>query len=128
MQALGQQHPCVPREVLREGLLGLRADDRIELVLFLVALHEARAFEGLGLDVLAALVGTLPGPEAVQADAAGEGLTAERAGLHLLEIESGILLKLLVDDVLQLERAKLKDVVRRDLFRRDLELLLWEES
>jgi hypothetical protein len=55
-------------------------------------------------------------------------LSAERAGLDFLQIERGILLQLLIDHVLQLERAQLKDVVRSDLLWRDLELLLWEES
>jgi len=111
-----------------KGLLGLRTHDRIEFLVIIVALHEAGAFKWLGLEVLAALVRAFAGAEAVQADPAGEGLTAERAGLHLLEIEGRIFLELLVNDVLQLERAKLKDVVRCDLFRRDLELQLWEES
>ena len=128
VQSLREKHARVPGEVLREGLLGFRAYDRIELVLFLVALHQARTFEGLRLQIFAAFVRSFAGAEAVQADTAGERLTAQRAGLDFLEVEGGVLLQLLVDDVLQLERAELEDVVRRDLLGRDLELLLREES
>jgi len=123
----GQQDPDVPREVLRERLLRLRADDRIELVLLLVTLCEARPLERLGLDVVGLLVWPVPDAETVEADASGEGLAAQRAHLHLVEVERGILLELLVDDVLKLERRELKDVVRRDLLWCDLQLLLREE-
>src|SRR2546423_5970641 len=128
MQALRQQNARVPRKIFGEGLLGFRANDRIELVLFLVPLHEAGAFERLSLDVLATFVRTLAGAEAVETHTSGEWLPAKWACLDLLEVEGRIFLELLIDDVLQLERAKLKDVVLRDLFWRDLELLLREES
>ena len=128
MQPFRQQHACVPGEILREGLFSFRADDRIELVLFFVALHQARTFERLGLEIIAPFVRSFAGTKAVETHTAGERLAAQRACLDFLEVERGILLKLLVDDVLQLERAELKDVVRRDLLGRDFELLLREES
>ena len=109
-------------------LLRLRANYGIELVLFLVALHEARAFEWFRLEILASPVRPLAGAETVQANTAGERLTAERASLYFLEIEGGVLLQLLIDDVLELEGAQLKDVIRCDLLGGDLELLLREES
>jgi len=42
--------------------------------------------------------------EAVEADAPGERIAAERADLHLIQIECRVLLELLIDDVLKLER------------------------
>src|SRR4029077_5945166 len=110
---------------LGEGLLGLGADDRVELVaVLLVAGHQAGALERLALAVLGRA--GLARAEAVQADAPGERVAAERADLHLFEVERGILLELLVDTVLELQRRELEDVVRRDLLGCDLELLLRE--
>ena len=77
--------------------------DRVELVaLLLVARHEAGAFERLALAVL--LRGArLTGAKTVQADAPGERISAERADLDLFQVERGVLLELLVDDVLKLQ-------------------------
>ena len=127
MQSRGQKDAGVPRQILGERLLGLRADDRVELALLFVPLHEARALEWLGLGVVASFVGAVADPETIEADPPGERLSAERTDLHLVEVESRILLELLVDHVLQLEGAELQDVVRGDLFWRDLELLLWKK-
>jgi len=60
-------------------------NDRIELVLFLIPLHEARALQGLSLEVVAPLYGPLP--VRTVRHTPGRGLTATH--LHLLEIEGG---------------------------------------
>ncbi len=126
-QPLRQHDPHVPGQVFRERLLGLRADDRIELVVLVVALHQARALEGLGVLVLLGAA-RFSGAEAGQTDPTAEWIPAQRADLRLLEIESRILIELLIDDVLELEGGQLKDVIGGDLFRSDLELLLRQKS
>src|SRR5205823_14376048 len=114
-------------QILGEGLLGLRADDRIELFVLFVALHEAGAFERLGLYVVAPRW-PVRKTEAVEAHAPLQWLATERADLTLFEIERGILLQLLIDDVLEFDRRQLEDVIRCDLFRCDLQLLLRKKS
>ena len=128
MKAGRQEDARVPRQVLRQGLLRFGTHDRVELVFFLVTLQQARALEGFGLDILAALVRAASDPETVDAHPTGERLPAQRADLHFLQIEGWIFRELLIDHVLELEGRKLKDVVRRDLLGRDFELLLREES
>src|SRR6266849_832030 len=100
MQPRWKHDAHVPREIFRERLLCLGADDRIELIVLVVALHEARALERLGLQLIAArrLVGEA---EAIQTNATLQRLATERTDLTLLEIERGIVLQLRVDDVLQ---------------------------
>jgi len=110
--------------VARRIVLGFRHDRR-SLALLFVARHEAGALERLALAVL--LRGArLTGAKTVQADAPGERISAERADLDLFQVERGVLLELLVDDVLKLQRGELEDVVRGDLLGCDLELLLRE--
>src|SRR5204862_1389850 len=66
--------------------------------------------------------------EAAKADAARELGPAQRTRLDFLEVQSGILFELLVDDLLQLHGRELQDVVRRYLLRCDFELLLRKEA
>src|SRR5262245_6213913 len=127
MQARRQHHARIPRQVLGERLLRLGAHDRIELFVLVIALHEACAFERLGLRLIATWW-LIRETEAVEADTSLERLAAERTYLCLFEVERWILLQFLVDHVLQLHRGELKDVVRADLFWRDLELLLRKKS
>ena len=123
MQPRRDHDAHVPGEVLRQRLLGLGAHDRIEFLVIVVARGEARTFERLGLELIATRR-LVRETEAVQADAPLERLAAEGALLRLLEVERRIFLELRVDDVLKLHRRQLKDVVRGDLLRCDLQLLL----
>ncbi len=117
-----QENAHVPRQPFGEGLLGLGAHDRIEFVSLVVALHEARALEWLGLGIV--LSRSLRETEAVEANTPGKRLPAQRTDLLFLEIERRILQQLGIDDFLELQRRKLEDRVRGDLFWRDLQLLL----
>src|SRR5205807_555589 len=105
MKAGRQEDARVPRQVLRQGLLRFGTHDRVELVFFLVTLQQARALEGFGLDILAALVRAASDPETVDAHPTGERLPAQRADLHFLQIEGWIFRELLIDHVLELEAA-----------------------
>ena len=126
VQPRRQHHAHVPREIVGKRLLRLGADDRIELVVVVVTLHETGTFERLGLHLVRARR-FVRQAEAVEADAALKRLTAQRTDLALFEIERRVLLQLGVDHVLQLDRRELKDVVRGDLLRCDLELHLWKD-
>ena len=70
----GEQDAHVPRQPLGEGLLRLGTDNGVELVAFVVTLHEARALEGLGLGIV--LSRCLREAEAVEAHASRKGLPA----------------------------------------------------
>src|SRR5205823_1615481 len=91
MQSRRKHDAHVPGQILRERLFGFGADDRIEFLVLLVALHEAAALERLGLDVDVATRRTVRKTKAVEADATLKWLSAQRTDLTLFEIERGIL-------------------------------------
>src|SRR5205814_8519158 len=100
MQSRGQQDAGVPREVFGERLLGLRADDRVELALLFVPLHEARALEWLGLGVRAFLVPAVTAPVTIDADPLRTRVSGERTGPHLLKARVPIPVLSLLDPLL----------------------------
>lgn len=111
----------VREQVLREGLLGLGAHDRVAVVVGIVAQHEVQVLERLGIIVVMRRSGGRTA-EAGRAHRTGQRIPAQRTDRELLLLERGILFELLVDEVLRLERRALQDVVGRDLLRCDLEL------